>query len=64
MCLFKSSDWKYVKVNVKINSVKFYKSTSALDRANSEEIVKLINELKRDGYSVIVVTHDMQFVKN
>ena len=42
----------------------FDEPTSALDRKNTNEIVKLIVELKKNGYSVVVVTHDMQFVQN
>lgn len=41
----------------------FDEPTSALDSANIVEIVKLIGELKKDGYSVVVVTHDMKFVE-
>ncbi len=40
----------------------FDEPTSALDSENCNEIVKLINELKEKMYTVIVVTHDKEFV--
>lgn len=40
----------------------FDEPTSALDSKNCNEIVKLINELKKKMYTVIVVTHDKEFV--
>ncbi len=40
----------------------FDEPTSALDSENRNEIVKLINELKEKMYTVIVVTHDKEFV--
>lgn len=40
----------------------FDEPTSALDEDNRGEIVKLINELNSEQYTIVVVTHDMQFV--
>lgn len=38
--------------------------TSALDKENSNEIVRLIEELKEERYTIIIVTHDNDFVKS
>lgn len=40
----------------------FDEPTAALDSENRKEIAKLINELKTDGYTIIVVTHDNALV--
>ena len=40
----------------------FDEPTSALDKANRGEIVKLINELNAEKYTIVIVTHDKQFV--
>lgn len=40
----------------------FDEPTSALDNQNSDEICKLVKELSSEGYAVVVVTHDMNFV--
>lgn len=40
----------------------FDEPTSALDKDNRGEIVKLINELNAEKYTIVIVTHDKQFV--
>ena len=40
----------------------FDEPTSALDENNRGEIVKLIGELNSERYTIVIVTHDMQFV--
>lgn len=40
----------------------FDEPTSALDKDNRGEIVKLINELNSEKYTIVIVTHDKQFV--
>jgi len=42
----------------------FDEPTSALDIKNRDEIVQLINELKAENYTIVVVTHDNELVKN
>lgn len=37
--------------------------TSALDKENSNEIVRVIEELKEEKYTIIIVTHDNDLVK-
>ena len=41
----------------------FDEPTSALDIKNIEEVLKLILELKREGLTIVVVTHDLKFVE-
>ncbi len=38
--------------------------TSALDPELTNEVLDMINELRQDGLSIIVVTHEMGFAKN
>ena len=40
----------------------FDEPTSALDKENRGEIVKLVNELNSELYTIVIVTHDRQFV--
>ena len=40
----------------------FDEPTSALDKENRGEIVKLVNELNSERYTIVIVTHDRQFV--
>ena len=42
----------------------FDEPTSALDPKITLEVSKVIKELKKDGYTMIIVTHDMDFAKN
>jgi len=42
----------------------FDEPTSALDPKITLEVSKVIKELKNDGYTMIIVTHDMDFAKN
>ena len=37
--------------------------TSSLDDDNANSIVKLFQELREDGYSIIVATHDKRFIE-
>ena len=37
--------------------------TSSLDDDNANSILKLFQDLKRDGYSIIVATHDKRFIE-
>ena len=41
----------------------FDEPTSALDTQNIDEVVKLIKELAKESYSIIIVTHDLKFVE-
>jgi len=34
--------------------------TGALNKANSEEVLKLLTELNNDGQSIVMVTHDIR----
>ena len=42
----------------------FDEPTSALDPKITLEVSKVIKDLKNDGYTMIIVTHDMDFAKN
>ena len=42
----------------------FDEPTSALDPKITLEVSKVIKDLKKDGYTMIIVTHDMDFAKN
>ena len=42
----------------------FDEPTSALDPRITLEVSKVIKHLKKDGYTMIIVTHDMDFAKN
>jgi len=42
----------------------FDEPTSALDPKITKEVSKVIKSLKEDGYTMIIVTHDMDFAKN
>ena len=37
--------------------------TSSLDDDNANSILNLFQDLKRDGYSIIVATHDKRFIE-
>ncbi len=41
----------------------FDEPTSALDVLNVEHVLNLILELKEEGYTIVVVTHDLKFVE-
>ena len=41
----------------------FDEPTSALDPELTREVLKVIRDLKKDGHTMIVVTHEMQFAK-
>ena len=41
----------------------FDEPTSALDPRITKEVTKVIKDLKKDGYTMIIVTHDMDFAK-
>ena len=41
----------------------FDEPTSALDPRITKEVSKVIKGLKKDGYTMIIVTHDMDFAK-
>lgn len=41
----------------------FDEPTSALDPKITKEVSKVIKSLKKDGYTMIIVTHDMDFAK-
>ena len=45
------------------NIILFDEPTSALDSKNVEEVLHLILELQEEGYTIIVVTHDLKFVE-
>ncbi len=42
----------------------FDEPTSALDPRITKEVTKVIKDLKKDGYTMIIVTHDMDFAKH
>ena len=42
----------------------FDEPTSALDPELTREVLRVIKDLKRDGHTMIVVTHEMEFAKN
>ena len=41
----------------------FDEPTSALDPRITKEVSKVIKDLRKDGYTMIIVTHDMDFAK-
>ena len=48
---------------LKPNILCFDEPTSALDPKTTLEIAKLIKELKKDGYTLLIITHDINFAK-
>lgn len=48
---------------LKPNILCFDEPTSALDPKTTLEIVKVIKELKREGYTLLIITHDIGFAK-
>ena len=41
----------------------FDEPTSALDPELTQEVLRVIRDLKRDGYTMIIVTHEMEFAR-
>lgn len=39
----------------------FDEPTSALDKSNIENVKKILNRLKKQGLSILIITHDVQF---
>lgn len=50
---------KYVKNNRDFHTTKLNLPTGALDRKNANNVMDILQKLKRDGKTVIVITHDI-----
>lgn len=48
---------------LKPNILCFDEPTSALDPKTTSEIAKVIKELKKEGYTLLIITHDISFAK-
>lgn len=55
---------KYVKNNRDFHTTKLSLPTGNLDTNNKEKIIHLFKELKKEGKTIICVTHDEKMAKS
>lgn len=55
---------KYVKNNRDFHTTKLNLPTGALDVATGEKVMKILEEMHKEGQTIILVTHDEKIAKN